>query len=231
MKSIISLLIVSVVAGLWLSLLQPTHGSNLHGFEFPASIGLSSKLARSHLSKVELVSSKAVFMANIASRPINEMSNGMGTFRQLDVAPFYQAVVDNPLNAGAWNNLGYQLFSLNHYVEALSAYDRALMIDPDYSLGLANRCAVLSKLGKYAQALLSCQLAIEKDRHWGSQGAALAWDNQGDVLFNLQRYQESLKSFEQAIALNPDYLNARRNWAITQFWLDQTNEKSLSKHP
>ncbi|MGD1862685.1 MAG: tetratricopeptide repeat protein [Leptolyngbyaceae cyanobacterium] len=132
----------------------------------------------------------------------------------------------NPLNSSAWNNLGYQLFSLSHYIEALAAYNHALLIDPDYSLSLANRCAVLSKMGEYVQALESCQRAIAKDHRWGNQGPALAWDNQGDVLFNLQLYQEALKSFEQAIALNPDDLNAQRNWLIVQHQLSEISKET-----
>ena len=70
------------------------------------------------------------------------------------------------------------------------------------------------KIKEYEQALNSCKLALRGDGHWGRQGAALAWNNQGDVLFNLKRYQESLKSFEQAIAINHNCASAQRNRAV-----------------
>ena len=73
---------------------------------------------------------------------------------------------------------------------------------------------MLSRLKEYEQALNSCKLALRGDGHWGRQGAALAWNNQGDVLFNLKRYQESLKSFEQAIAINHNCASAQRNRAV-----------------
>lgn len=226
MKSIFRLGIVAIVSALWLSLIQPTQASNLHGLQVLDAMGLSPQAVPIALQKTVLASPQGIFIASTSAMSNSETRDGFSVASQLDDSPFYRAVVSNPMNASAWNNLGSQLFSLNLYTEALFAYNHALLIDADYSLGLANRCGVLSKLGQYAQALDSCQLAIEINRHWGSQGAALAWDNQGDVLFNLQRYSEAIKSFEQALTLNPDDLNARRNWAISQHQLDQLSQHS-----
>ncbi|MEL6139826.1 MAG: tetratricopeptide repeat protein, partial [Cyanobacteria bacterium J06628_6] len=121
------------------------------------------------------------------------------------------AISANPENPTAWNNLGQSLFSLGQISEALLAYNHALMISPDYSLVLANRCGVLSQLEEYQLALQSCDLALQVNHQWGAQGAALAWDNRGDVLFRLEDYQASLRSFEQALTVNPNYQNAWRN--------------------
>lgn len=252
MKPIFRLWLISAAMGLCLLLPQPAQASNLQQLEwikpFPAAI--------SHSIEASLLASKAVSVPRVGVREISDSPSGQESFKFLDmdsVYPdtdsiysdkfsdmdsvysdtnsIYQLVMANPLNSGAWNNLGYQLFSLSHYVEALAAYNHALMIDPDYSLSLANRCAVLSQLGEYVQALDSCQRAITKDHRWGEQGPALAWDNQGDVLFNLQLYQEALKSFEQAIALNPNYVNAQRNWAIVQHELSEIAKEPNLENP
>ncbi|MEL6333675.1 MAG: tetratricopeptide repeat protein [Cyanobacteria bacterium J06636_28] len=129
------------------------------------------------------------------------------------------------LDATLWNNLGQQLFTQKHYPEALLAYNHALIIQPEYSLVLANRCGVLSQLGEYYQALESCDLALEINNQWGAQGSALGWDNRGNALFNLDRYHEALRSFEQALLLNPNYQNALRNRKVVLFQLEQ-----LQKH-
>ncbi|MEO0350637.1 MAG: tetratricopeptide repeat protein [Cyanobacteria bacterium P01_A01_bin.15] len=125
------------------------------------------------------------------------------------------------LDATLWNNLGQQLFSQKRYPEALLAYNHALIIKPEYSLVLANRCGVLSQLGEYSQALKSCDLALEINSQWGAQGSALGWDNRGDALFNLERYHEALHSFDRALLLNPSYQNASRNREIVLFQLEQ----------
>lgn len=135
----------------------------------------------------------------------------------VNVAPTYAL----PVDATLWNNFGQQFFSQKRYSEALLAYNHALLIQPDYSLVLANRCGVLSQLGEYSQALKSCDLAIEVDKQWGNQGSALGWDNRGDALFNLERYQEALHSFDQALALNPNYQNAQRNRTIVLSQLEK----------
>jgi tetratricopeptide (TPR) repeat protein len=127
------------------------------------------------------------------------------------IAACQQSIALHPKKSGYWNNLGSKYFQLGRYRDALNAYDRALSIEPNYSLGLANKCATLSLLSRYRQALESCDLALQGNGKWGLDGAALAWDNRGDVLFNLKRYRESLASFDRALRLNPNYSNARKN--------------------
>ncbi|MBE7385462.1 MAG: tetratricopeptide repeat protein [Leptolyngbya sp. SIO1E4] len=224
MKFSIRLWIVAIMAGVWLLFSQPASASNHQNFDVPSPSDLPQEVVAVSWPKPELASSKAMLMADQAAVPMKQMHDSFSIFKHVEFQTVYRAVMTNPLSAAAWNNLGHQLFSLDHYTEALTAYDHALFIEPDYSLGLANRCGVLSKLGEYAQALVSCELALEKNRHWGIQGAALAWDNRGDALFNLRRYEESLRSFEQALAINPNYQNARRNRAIAQYQLGQVPE-------
>ena len=124
-------------------------------------------------------------------------------------------------NATVWNHLEQLLFAQMHYPDAPLAYNHALLINPYYSLVLANRCGVLSQLGEFSQALVSCDLVLEINSQWGEQGSALGWDNRGDALFNLEQYQETLTSFEQALAHNPDYRNARCNGQITLLQLEK----------
>ncbi|WP_096626097.1 tetratricopeptide repeat protein [Calothrix sp. NIES-3974] len=93
-------------------------------------------------------------------------------------------------------------------------------MNPESSLVLANRCGVLSKLEKYSQALTSCSFALKGDQRWGKTGEALAWNNQGDVLFNLGRYQESLASFDRALAIVPDNQSIQRNRELVIQQLD-----------
>lgn len=39
----------------------------------------------------------------------------------------------------------------------------------------------------------------------------LAWNARGYALMRLRRYQEAVADFDRALALKPDYENARRN--------------------
>ncbi|MBF2002159.1 MAG: tetratricopeptide repeat protein [Synechococcales cyanobacterium M58_A2018_015] len=165
-------------------------------------------------------------MTRSTSIPSDWAVRCFGLSGQAGIAACRCAIAANPRDAAAWNNLGQKLFRLQRYTDALVAYDHALLIHPNYSLGLANRCGVLSQLGEYDQALASCDLALAGDGHWGVQGSALAWDNRGDALFNLKRYSEALSSFERALHVNPNYFNAQRNRAIVLQQLEQNSEQN-----
>jgi tetratricopeptide (TPR) repeat protein len=65
-------------------------------------------------------------------------------------------------------------------------------------------------------------LLLRGDRHWGLDVEALAWDNRGDALFNLEHYEESLVVFENAIASNSSYGHANRNRAVVLEKLDRS---------
>jgi tetratricopeptide (TPR) repeat protein len=124
------------------------------------------------------------------------------------------AIMLNPDDIISWNNRGEKLFKLGRYSEALNTYNHALLIDSEYSLVLANRCGALSALQRYSEALKSCQYALKGNKKWGISGEVLAWNNQGDALFKLGRYQESLTSFDKAIAINPNFENLQTNREI-----------------
>jgi len=137
----------------------------------------------------------------------------------------YCAVINHSFDFVAWNNLGQNMFARGYNEAALAAYDHSLLINPEYSLGLANRCGVLSLLEEYEQALTSCELALKGDGNWGKRGSALAWNNKGDVLFNLKRYQESLSSFERALAISHNYAGAERNLAVVLHHLQKIRQE------
>ena len=123
-------------------------------------------------------------------------------------------VASTPNDPEAWNNLGYQYFHVKKYKKALFAYKQALDLNPKYSLAWANICGLLSQVESYDLALQACDRALLNGSHWGSDGEALAWDNKGNILFYLGRYQESLDAFNHALAANPNYSNANINRSV-----------------
>ncbi|MEO0538928.1 MAG: tetratricopeptide repeat protein [Cyanobacteria bacterium P01_A01_bin.123] len=225
MKTAIGFWMAVILTGLGLLLAQPAYASDIQGCHLLSSNGFRPAKISAYLPKAHLDQLKFAFVTGELESPKPGMHHYLESLKQPKVAALKRSISANPHNIAAWNNLGHELFSLKHYAEALAIYDHALMISPKYSLGLANRCGVLSKLGKYAQALRSCNLALVGDGRWGVQGSELAWDNRGDVLFNLQRYSESLRSFEQALIINSNYKNAQLNQIIVSNYLAQILDK------
>jgi tetratricopeptide (TPR) repeat protein len=61
------------------------------------------------------------------------------------VAVFQKALEIDDLNQTILNNLGNSLMNLKQYKEALTYFDEALSIDPNYKLALINK-KILSEL-------------------------------------------------------------------------------------
>ncbi|NJM67575.1 MAG: tetratricopeptide repeat protein [Acaryochloris sp. RU_4_1] len=134
-----------------------------------------------------------------------------------------QALKINPHVAAVWVNHGQKLSNFGQYAKALISFENALLLKPDYSLGLANRCGILSVLGQYAQALDSCEMALLGDQQWGLSGQILAWNNRGDALVKMGRYEEALASFHKSLALDPDDIAAQQ---YCQVVLDKLHKKA-----
>ena len=230
MRTITGRWIVALTLSLWLFFIlkiQPINAQviNTQKFHHFFSNNLYSEIVVSHISEENLSQLKESFIQDkfnffgILRSNCLELS-GLRKFKNS-----YCAVINHSFDFVAWNNLGKELFIRGYDEAALAAYDHSLLINPEYSLGLANRCGVLSRLEEYEQAFLSCELAFKGDGRWGRQGSALAWNNIGDVLFNLKRYQESLSSFEQALAISHNYVGAQRNRAVVLQYLQKIKQE------
>lgn len=60
----------------------------------------------------------------------------------------------------AYNNLGLALTEINKNEEAILNYNKALEINPNYSIAYNNIGNSLNYLGKYKEAIYYCQKAI-----------------------------------------------------------------------
>jgi len=109
------------------------------------------------------------------------------------------------------------LAALGRHEEALTSYERALALKPDYAEALHNRGNTLVALDRLNEALKSFEQAIVLRPN---QPAALL--NRAQVLQRLERTREALASFDLALALAPgsaDSFNMRGNahYALKSF--------------
>jgi tetratricopeptide (TPR) repeat protein len=95
--------------------------------------------------------------------------------------------------------IGNALCKLGRYEEAISSYDAALAIKPDYPAALYNKGFVLGNLGRYEEAISSydAALAIKPDYH-----DALA--ARGKTFLFLGAIEQAKEDFQRAGALQPD---------------------------
>ncbi len=100
---------------------------------------------------------------------------------------------DSP--AFAWYYRGLALRQLGRLETALSSFDRAISLEPDDPLSIAERCSVLADLGNYA-ALATC--TITDPEELAALGRSITSNNLGDGL------RRAIALYEQALAIRPD---------------------------
>ena len=126
------------------------------------------------------------------------------------LASFAQALALSPDNPGVLNNLAAVLRGLERFGEAAAVVERAKLLDPNNPRTHTCEAMVLLKLQRLAEAETSAL-----------RGLALALDDplvrvealhaMGLVRFDQQRPEEALEFYTRALALKPDYADARHN--------------------
>lgn len=95
--------------------------------------------------------------------------------------------------------LGYAYGQVGKVDEQLSAYNRALELDPDLAAAFNNRGKKYIDIGNYTAALedLSRALELQPD-------SAIIYLNRGNALFKLTDYSRAIADYNRAIELQPE---------------------------
>ena len=112
-------------------------------------------------------------------------------------------------NIQLWLARGDALLQLSQYSEASISYDWVLKQDEKNVPALAQKCSALLGLGKYEDALESCDLALERTdnwdnikqvrNYWGDITLAKALYIKGSVLRRKKEYEKATKYFDNAL--------------------------------
>jgi len=118
------------------------------------------------------------------------------------IAGYDSAISLEPDLAAAHYNRATILQKLHHLPEALAGFDEALKLQGDLNLAWNNRAGVLKEMGRYQEALDSLDhvLVLRRDDR--------VLYNRGSMLFALERFEEAVADFEQALRINPKHPEA-----------------------
>jgi tetratricopeptide (TPR) repeat protein len=111
----------------------------------------------------------------------------------------------------AWNNLGTAYQESNRKDKAEEAFAKAFALDQNYNASY-NLARMAYEKPDYPTALDLVRKSIEKYPR-----SILAFNLQGLVLENLERYDEALDSYQQALRLSPGELNVQFNIAAVYY--------------
>lgn len=136
-------------------------------------------------------------------KALSELGNQEGAIADCDRAIQLNKAWGNGTPAAAWFSKGTALKRLGRNQDASAAYERALALQPNYSLAWAEQCRVQSELGQQDAALAACNQALAVNGNWGDRTPALAWYNRGVALTRLEKYAEAIAAYEQALSIHP----------------------------
>jgi tetratricopeptide (TPR) repeat protein len=112
----------------------------------------------------------------------------------------YQKAIAQPilsqLKLGAYNNLGNLLLEVGELNTAKQAYEKAIQIDPSFTVGYYNLGKTYKALGDLNTAIAAYRQAIKIDPHY-----AAAYQNLGVIFYKTGNLNESKEVFKTAIAL------------------------------
>ncbi|MGO9244978.1 MAG: tetratricopeptide repeat protein [Verrucomicrobiia bacterium] len=126
-----------------------------------------------------------------------------------DIALWDDTVAKCPQNSRAQYNLGGALTQTGKIDEAITHYEQALRIKPDYAEAHNNLGMVLAKTGKIEEAVTHYKQSLQINPK-----NAEADNNLGSAFFQEGKINDAIGRYEQALQIRPDYAEAHRNLGI-----------------
>ncbi len=171
---------------------------------------------------------------------------------KLAIECYDEALKHSPDDVDAWAKRGDSFRDLGLHDEALESYEQALERDPNNLMALSGTGEILCLEDEHEEALgyledcvdlypghapAWCQLAIVHSRQ-GDQESALdaievsleidqtaeQWSNKGEILSQMDRWEESIQCFDQSMFMTDDYPPAKYGKARSLMKLERFAE-------
>jgi hypothetical protein len=121
-----------------------------------------------------------------------------GTPPSNDLQERNERVQRNPRDAAAFNWRGQLYVQYGEFTRAISDFDKAIRLKPDYPEALNNRCWARTILGDTSNALKDCNNALMLHADYGD-----AFDSRGLIYLKLCRNADALADYDSALRYNP----------------------------
>ncbi|SVE25562.1 uncharacterized protein METZ01_LOCUS478416, partial [marine metagenome] len=101
---------------------------------------------------------------------------------------------------------GTDLLQQPHYESAIRAFDKAIQLDPSFSVAYYSRGYAYGELGQHERAIQDYDQAIRLNTNY-----AAAYGNRGLAYALLGQYERAIQDFDKAIQLDPGHVLAYNN--------------------
>jgi tetratricopeptide (TPR) repeat protein len=121
-------------------------------------------------------------------------------------------VLDRKIQVSAWFEKGRALVGLGHHQDALSCFDKVLLIEPEDSVALGNKAHALINLEQYEEALRCIDKALAINPR-----QVILWSKKADLLsIAFGQREEALRAYAQALEIDPLQAMAWKGKAMTE---------------
>ena len=165
-----------------------------------------------------------------------ELSALLGIFHagqpQLAESRCRELLQAHPQSVMVLNLLAGSLMQQQKFPDAISAFEQAMKIKPDFAEGYSNMSTALLELGRPRDAIDCCDRAIEIN-----PGLADAYCNKGNALKVVGRTDEAAQLYRKAINIAPNMVQAHNNLGTMYELSGDTDaalacwEKAISLNP
>ena len=135
----------------------------------------------------------------LADRPVRRRATRYGWGLMLGFSVAFNLAASLHYYAEAQNGLGDDLFQAGKVSEAVSHYQQALRIDPDYAGAHESLANALVQVGRLPEAIAQYEQALRINPDYVE-----AHCNLGVALLHVGRVPEAIGHWEQALRINPD---------------------------
>jgi len=107
----------------------------------------------------------------------------------------------------AYYTEGIDFVNSGDYKNAISSFDKAIELKPDYAEVFHNRGLTYLKLKNYAKATddFTQVILLKPDK---PEFLTMAFYNRGNIYNLLEQYNKGIDDYDKAIELNPDFVEA-----------------------
>jgi predicted O-linked N-acetylglucosamine transferase (SPINDLY family) len=168
--------------------------------------GLHNNLGNTWLDLKQPEKALVCFEAVLARFPqdanaLNNKATALRDLRRIELAlaSYERALAIAPNHLEALNNHGNLLIELHRPEQALQSFQKASQLSPHFAPSYRNGARAMLAIHRPAEALRLADVSLQLNNQ-----DAFTWMYQGDALRQLQRIEESVESYGQALRIVPD---------------------------